>query len=269
MTDCSYEFLTKFFSELLPFTPTADQISMFQSDLSLISPFLMEAALIEVRAGTKGYLLVYRPAEWRPAIFEVYNRKVAEHAQLFPVFHSFETAFRSTVAVTLERHYKHARWWRGVYEAILKGRLPKTVTQVGTVPLTKRSAFLIGKIIEGNDMATVHKFTNGYEFVECCDLSHIGQLIVEHWTAFSPLFGRANPPYTSADFLAKFDRVRNARNDVYHHKSVARMSNVVATAEELLDHLDFSLRFVFENISNAAPVKPSFSIATAPRHRTW
>jgi hypothetical protein len=269
MPDCSYEFLTKFFAEHLPFLPTAGQIADFQSDLARVSPFLMEASLIEVKAGTLGYLLVYRPNEWRPAIFAVYNRKVAEHAQLFPIFHSFETAFRSMTAVTLERHYNHPRWWRGVFEAIRKGQPAKSVTEVSGVPMTKRAAFVISKIIEANDMATVAKFKSGYEFVECCDLGHIGQLIAEHWDAFSPLFKRASPPYTTADFTAKFDRVRNARNDVYHHKSVARMSDVVATAEELLDHFDFCLSFVFQKITGATPTRPSFVVAAETRHRVW
>jgi hypothetical protein len=125
LPDVSFEFLTKFFSEHLPFTPTAGQVADFKSDLALVSPFLMEASLIEVKSGTLGNILVYRPNEWRAAIFKVYYRKVAEHAQLFPVFHSFETAFRSTVALQLEQHYSHKRWWRAVYEAMRKGQAPK------------------------------------------------------------------------------------------------------------------------------------------------
>jgi hypothetical protein len=156
-----------------------------------------------------------------------------------------------------------------VFEAIRKGQPAKSVAQVGGVPMTKRAAFIIGKIIENSDMAAVAKFNNGYEFVECADLSHIGQLIVEHWDVFQDSFKRASPPYTTADFIAKFDRVRNARNDVYHHKSVARMSDVVGTAEELLDHLDFCLSFVFQKVSGATPVRPSFAVPAESRHRTW
>jgi hypothetical protein len=193
MPDCSHEFLKKFFQEHLPFCPTPKQVSDFESDLCLVSPFLMEASLREVRAGTKGYLLVYRPNEWRAAIFEVYNRKVAEHALLFPIFHSFETAFRSSVAVALERHYKHARWWRGIYEELRRGGKPKNIWQVAGVAMSSRAAFLIGKIIESIDGESftrdiVGKLTNGYEFLEHCDLAHIRQLIEEHWAVFGPAF---------------------------------------------------------------------------------
>lgn len=161
----SFEFLTKFFSQHLPFTPTAGQVADFKSDLALVSPFLMEASLIEVKVGTLGNILVYRPNEWRAAIFKVYYRKVAEHAQLFPVFHSFETAFRSTVALRLEQHYSHKRWWRAVYDAIRKGQAPKTITEVGGVKMTTRAAFLIGKIIDSNDMIAIEGFDNGYHFL--------------------------------------------------------------------------------------------------------
>lgn len=269
MPDVSFEFLTKFFSEHLPFTPTAGQVADFKSDLALVSPFLMEASLIEVKAGTLGNILVYRPTEWRAAIFKVYYRKVAEHAQLFPVFHSFETAFRSTVALQLEQHYSHKRWWRAVYEAMRKGQAPKTITEVGGAKMSTRVAFLIGKIIDSNDMTAIEGFDNGYQFLECCSLGQTRQLIEQHWSTFSPLFHRANPPYTLADFTSKFDRVRNARNDVYHHKSLARMSNVVATAEELLDHLNFSLGFVYEKIATISVVEPTFKIPPEPRHRIW
>jgi hypothetical protein len=106
MLDACHRHLTDFFANYLPFTPTSRDIELFETDLRLVSPFIMKAALKEVASGVA---LRYRPiSEWRKAIFKVYNRKVSEDAQLFPVFHSFETAFRSTVAVELEAFYKQS-----------------------------------------------------------------------------------------------------------------------------------------------------------------
>jgi hypothetical protein len=272
MPGISYEILTNLFRDHLPFTPTAGQVALFQSDLGLLSPFLMEAALKEVKAGTKGNILVYRPEEWRPAIFTVYNRKVAEHAQLFPIFHSFETAFRSTVAVTLERHYRHPRWWAGIHAALRAGRDAASIRQIGGTPLTRDAAHVLERIVLAIDdnfsRNIVGLCGNGYEFAECCDLSHIGKLIETHWPVFGPMFVNSSKRLTQADFRAKFARVRDARNDVYHHKSVARMTNVVATAEELLDYLGFSLAFVYRKITESKPSALTFSIPVAPRHRT-
>lgn len=54
MPDTSYEFLVKFFENYLPFTPTPGQVAVFQNDLSLVSPYLMEAALVELKNGSAG-----------------------------------------------------------------------------------------------------------------------------------------------------------------------------------------------------------------------
>jgi hypothetical protein len=107
--------------------------------------------------------------------------------------------------------------------------------------------------------------TNGYEFVERCDLIHIRHLIEEHWMVFGPMF----KPLTSADFCAKFDRVRDARNEVYHHKSLSGMSAVISAAEELLDRLHFSLRFVHGKIVTCKPAALVFNYPIEPRHRPW
>ena len=269
MPDISMEILSRFFQQHLPFCPTPRQVDGFKADLSLVSPFLMEAALMEVRAGTRGYRVIHRPDEWRAAIFSVYNRKVAEHSQLFPIFHSFEIAFRSTVAVALEAHYQHKRWWRAIYNELQRGGRAKNISTIGPVPIGHRAAWRIGQImreIDGVDLSgtSIAGLNNGYEFMDCCDLNHAKQLIEEHWSIFAPRFA----PLTLNDFSAKFDRVREARNKVYHHKSVARRTAVIAAAEELLDHLQFSLRFVYGKINGCRPQAPTFSRAIEPRHRT-
>lgn len=274
MPGTATEFLTRFFVEDLPFTPTARQIDVFLSDLGLVSPYLMAGALKEVRAGIIGSILAYQPNDWRPLIFQIYNRKVAEHAQLFPIFHTFETAFRSTVAVTLEDHYRHARWWRGIYQQVRVGNPATAIGQIGGVAIPKDAAHRIGQIIiaiDGDQFQRniVSGLNNGYQFVECCDLGHIRQLIEEHWRVFAPRFTQPGKKLTLADFKAKFERVREARNDVYHHKAVARLTNVVATAEELLDYLNCSIGFVHHKITASTPTALQFSLPIQPRHNTW
>jgi hypothetical protein len=274
VSETATEFLTRFFVEDLPFTPTARQIDLFHADLSLVSPYLMAASLKEVKEGTLGNVLVYRPDEWRAAIFTVYSRKIAEHAQLFPIFHTFETSFRAMVAVTLEEHYRHPRWWRAIYDQLRTGGDPKAVTQISGVPLKRDAAHLIERIIYAIDgeflqKLQVDRFANGYQLTECCDLIHIRQLIDKHWAVFSPLFTKGRTKLTLQSFAAKFDRVREARNDVYHHKSVARVANVVATAEELLDYMNCSVAFACRKISAASAAKLAFTIPIEARHRVW
>jgi len=275
MPDTSYEFLSDFFEHFLPFTPTAKQVDTFRADLSLVSPSLMKASLIEVRKGAQGKKVQYGCTEWRPAIFQVYNRKVAEHARLYPVFHSFETAFRSTVAVGLETHYDHKRWWRKIYEELRKGHPANTVRQIGAVPVTSHAAQAIGQIINAIDgesfqRGLVGNFNNGFEFVERCDLNDIYKLIDTHWHLFRPKLKSKGRLLSNTDFKAKFHNVREARNNVYHHKSVSEMRKVVEDAEELLDCLNFSLSFVCRKMSEARVPHLKFLISEDNvRHHTW
>jgi hypothetical protein len=273
MADSIYEFLVRFFVNYLPFTPTAVQVDTFRKDLSLVSPYLMEAALIEVKNGTQGRNLS-DSRDWRPAIFRVYNRKVAEHAQLFPIFHSFETAFRSTLAVELESFYGIKKWWQTINEAVRDGGDARSVTRIGNKPIGRDTANALAQLIYSIDGANLSRdhiagCTNGFEFLEHCELSHVARLIEVHWSLFSPKFVRNKNRLSLGHFKNKFRSVREARNDVYHHKSVARTTDVVAHAEDLLDYLGFSLGFVFEKIWDAAPQEPRFSITPTTRHGTW
>ncbi|QRM36043.1 hypothetical protein [Microvirga sp. VF16] len=265
-------FLLEFFQNHLPFTPTAGQVARFEADLAVVSPYIMQASLKEVAVGRA---LVNRPFnDWRQAIFGVYHRKIAEHAQLFPVFHTFETAFRSLVAVELEALYGTPDWWTPIYTALRNGAAANTIAHIRGKPISKDAAHRVGQIIlaiEGDKLqrGVIPTLRNGYEFAERCDLSHIEGLIVEHWSVFAPKFVRGTLRLPQKDFKAKFKRVREARNDVYHHKSVARMTSVVDAAEDLLDYLHLSLDFTVTQIQKANPAPLSFLLPQAPRHGCW
>jgi hypothetical protein len=163
---------------------------------------------------------------------------------------------------------------RGIYEQLRRGDPATAINQIAGVSVSRDAAHRIGQIIIGIDGEQFQRnivggLNNGYQFVECCDLGHIRQLVEEHWQVFSSRFMRPGRRLTLADFKAKFERVREARNDVYHHKSVARLTNVVATAEELLDYLNCSLGFVYHKITATAPSALQFVMPVEDRHNTW
>lgn len=277
MPTASQRVLLDFFQNHLPFTPTARQVDQFERDLALVSPNLMRAALKEAAAGSALQHQTF--AEKRAAIFQVYYRKVAEHAQLFPIFHTFETAFRSTVAVELETHYSTPDWWTPIRQA-LRSAVPgggnplNTVTHIRGRPISRNAAHNISRIIyaiEGERLqrSTLQGVTDGYAFAELCDLAHISDLVTQHWSMFAPRYFSRPKPMTLNDFTAKFRRVREARNDIYHHQSVARMTNVVGAAEELLDRLGCSLEFAYRKITGVNPGPPSFAIPAANQHNLW
>ena len=272
MPTASQRILLDFFQKHLPFTPTPGQIDQFERDLALVSPNLMRAALKEAHAGRAVQQGSF--AQRRAAIFRIYYRKVAEHAQLFPIFHTFETAFRSTVAVELEAHYAKPDWWAPILTALRRGDNARSVAYLRGVKISKDTAHRIGQIIyaiEGDRLSrnVLAGVTDGYEFAELCDLTHIGELVVEHWSLFGPRYFSQGRAITLSDFKAKFKRVREARNDIYHHKSVARMTNVVGAAEELLDRLGCSLDFAYRKITATNLTPPSFAIAAHRQFNLW
>jgi hypothetical protein len=272
MPTASQRVLLDFFQNHLPFTPTAGQVDQFERDLALVSPNLMRAALKEAHAGRAVQQGGF--AERRAAIFRIYYRKVAEHAQLFPIFHTFETAFRSTVAVELETHYGKVDWWTPILVALRRGDQARSVPHIRGIPISKNAAHRIGQIIysiEGESLGknVLAGVTDGYAFAELCDLAHIGELIAEHWSVFTPRYFNQPRVMTLGDFTAKFRKVREARNDIYHHKSVARMSNVVASAEELLDKLGCSLDFAYEKVTAGNVTAPTFTIPRAGQFNLW
>lgn len=263
MPTASQRILLQFFGHHLQFTPTPGQVDRFERDLHLVSPDLMTAALKEaaVNRGLTGRSF----DDQRSAILTVYYRKVAEHAQLFPVFHTFETAFRSTVAVELETHYGRPAWWLPVRAALMRGDAARSVAHIHGVRISKDAAHLIGRIIcsiEGEDFKKpdLAGVTDGYAFAELCTLSQIGDLITRHWSVFSARYFQTGRPMTLSEFIAKFRAVRVARNDIYHHKSVAQMKNIVTSAEELLDRIGCSLSFGYAKITGARVSPPRFQI---------
>jgi hypothetical protein len=152
------------------------------------------------------------------------------------------------------------------------GRDPKTVTDINGTTISKDTARLLGKIITwiiGRDnLSVIDGIPDGYRFLDRTSLSHIPKLVIAHWALFAQSIGRA-PPLTQDDFIGKFNRVMEARNRAYHHRSIKDTRKVVRTTEELLDRLDFSLLFVYSKIAACSVTAPKFALSIEPRHKTY
>jgi hypothetical protein len=260
MPAASHRVLTRLFQQDLNFTPTMADIARFERDLAVVSPSLMRDALIELSQGKSR-----RPAgagQWRDAIYAIYNRKVAEHAQLFPVFHCFETAFRSRVAVTLEEHYRTAQWWAPAAGAIAGSANMNTVTRIGVihpVMADRRRAIHLMTADMIQWKLDVMTFADGYELLEHSTLKQVKRLLSSHWPLFRHFFVNANgQPIMQAVVEGKFERVNSARNSVYHHLSFSGMTDVYTTADELLACIGFRLPPVHRAIESATCAAPPY-----------
>ena len=248
MPAASYRVLHELFEHHLHFTPTQADIAKFEADLAVVSPSLMKASLMELAVGRSR--MPVGTGEWRAAIYAVYNRKVAEHAQLFPAFHCFETAFRSTVAVTLEDHYKIARWWGPLSVEYRGGPAASPIGVRQAVSSDRlRALRLLVKDLTDLRRLDVMSFPDGYALLELSTLGQIRRLVEAHWALFRDRFRIKGQPMAPKVFLEKFDLIENARNKVYHHQSFGGMGEVYETARELLGCIGFPLPSVHKRIA--------------------
>jgi hypothetical protein len=260
MPSASQRVLRDLFTNHLHFTPTARDIETFEADLAVVSPSLMKASLKEI-----GAVRGPKPAgagQWRDALYVVYNRKVAEHAQLFPVFHCFETAFRSTLAIEMEGHYKIAQWWMPVENIQRKGGDLGTLSRIGIVdPASARAIKSIGYLLQDlrSRKIDVTQFQDGYALLEHSTLGHVKGFVSEHWSIFTTKFVKNGQPLSRDHFADKFDRIILARNAVYHHQSFSGMTDVYKTASELLAYIGFPLPLIHQKIAQARCAPPSYA----------
>jgi hypothetical protein len=213
----------------------------------------MKAALVELSQG-KSKLPIGTGA-WRDAIYRVYNRKVAEQAQMFPVFHCFETAFRSRIAVSLEEHYKSPQWWGVFAERIASGGDGKDVTRVGViedVPNTRLRSIRLMVSDMMDKSIDVSSYQDGYGLLENSTMGQIHRLLFREYFKIGLLYIKKD------DILDKFEIVRSARNSVYHHQSFSGMRAATETAAELLDYIGFSLPKVHKLIATSTCAQPHY-----------
>lgn len=270
-----HRYLKEIFTNHLHFTPTPGLIASFERDLACANPSLMKASLLEVKDA--GKLKGVRDAEVRGVIFSVYNRKLAEQSRMFPVFHAFETAFRSILAIQLEALYGAPDWWRPIEHKLRRGERLSPLTRIDGKPMSQDALATLGHLLRSEldrpDGATkLVSLTDGYGLMAVANLQHVQKLFVQHWGPLLSVF-RANragsPPMTKQVFDDQFSKIREARNDVYHHNSTRDLGRVTEIVEDLLDRLDINLSFTMTQVSAAKPRPITFRMPREARHHIY
>jgi hypothetical protein len=119
------------------------------------------------------------------------------------MFHCFETAFRSTVAVTLEDHYKIPRWWEPSKTQHRGGPAASKVGVVQDVSKPRlRSILLLVEALTEKAKLDVMAFQDGYELLENSTLGQIRRLLDAHWVLFKDRFIIKSPFAIHLDQLA-------------------------------------------------------------------
>ena len=199
-----------------------------------------------------------------------YHRKLAEQASLYPVFHILESAYRAKLGFWLENHYGVDRWWEPILAEL---RHDRDLTEVNGVAVTHsalRALQNLIKNVEGDryDRGVLAQ-ADGHGVLARAKMSDIEELIFEHWPNFKKeLRGQFSngSPVEQATFKAKLKRVRDARNEAYHHREVGRRAEIVALAEELLDLIDVHLGSVVDHAAQLAPKVQASGVRVDARH---
>ncbi len=245
------------FNTRLGRVPMRMESELFAADLARTSHELLEPALKEMAAKAAISPL---GRDLRDQALAVFHRKLAEQSRLFPLLFIFETAFRAYVAARLETIYSTDDWWKPIEAEILAQRDPMALSTLNGVRAPRPMLRTVEHILREAATAGRHTFSTGYDVVAAGTMAHVGRLIGQHWTemasAFNPVHkSRPQGRMTSFEFRQHFTLVREARNDLYHHRVVSRQKRVMEVIEELISMLDLDVGEVYADIV-AAPLGP-------------
>ncbi|MBB3810578.1 hypothetical protein [Pseudochelatococcus contaminans] len=260
--------LTALFAYGLGVQPTRAQIELFEADLSRSSLELIYDSLREIRgSGIRGQTGL----DLRSVVFAVYARKLAEISRLFPIFFVFESSFRAFVAGRLAAIYGADDWWRPIDRAVRNSSDPLLLRTLNGQPVARSTLRTVSRVLCSVRDAGAPSPNTGYDVISSGTMATVGSLIEQHWGDMIDSFhsGHMYRPHgrlTKTEFGELFKRVRLARNEAYHHRSVPAQARVVEIAEELLDFLDVHLEHSCRNV-NAARLTPlRFKVQKEPRH---
>ncbi|NKM42075.1 hypothetical protein GFL68_28200 [Rhizobium laguerreae] len=183
----------------------------------------------------------------------------------------FETAYRSYSVARLESIYRTDEWWRPVEIALASGNDLRQINKINGSTVSRATVKTIEHILTGPGSGGLRRVGSGYELLASGTMAHVGQMIEQHWchmiSALNPKHKhRPQGRMTSQEFMGLFNRVRNARNDLFHHRLVSGQDRLIEIVEELLDLLDIHLGDTYGKIaaSNVTPL--AFKIPVEMRH---
>jgi hypothetical protein len=258
--------------------PSQNQIDAIEKFLPGANLQLLRHSLKELRA------VAQRPApnDLCGLLHRVYHRKLAEQAALHPVFHVFESAFRTWLSLWMESHYGLTKWWDTVLQDVQASLAPGALTR--TQPLlvingrstTSETARVLRNLIrnvegDGLNQNALIKCSDGHDVFSLAKMSDIEEMIFHHWPDLKSGLPKTLPdgaPLDHSVFKDMFRRVRLARNLAYHHKEISDRKVIFDLAERLLDLIDVHLGDALESVANSVVKNHPFSIQCAVHHRS-
>lgn len=176
-------------------------------------------------------------------LMRVYNKLIREHQIMFLLLNIFETALRSKAAIIISDHFSSHQddWWKNIT------LLDKNMLD----PINKA----VQQLHKSNiDLSTV----NTFDLFDTLTLGQLENIYKNNWGILQSLFeekayrSHTLPRITRQIFTDKTGFLRNARNDVAHHKPIdysrRGKRDLIEDMELILRHLNFNLEDAINGI---------------------
>lgn len=191
-------------------------------------------------------------------IMRIYNKKRKRHLASFLLLHCFENALRSTLAVEIANLYNHNAddWF--LKEKGRNAKENQLLRQVAAIA-TKRKL-------------TISNINSTFDIFDFFSLGDLQRIMEHHWNEIASLFtseksykNQSLPQYkTRQHLIAKIDKIRRARNEIFHNKPTQiRFQNDV---ENLLLRLGYNLRDAIDigEICNVISLQYNYDSESTP-----
>lgn len=178
-------------------------------------------------------------------LMNLYNQRVREHQVMYLLMHIIETTLRSKASSVISKKFSTNNqddWWHDI-RAIDK-------KLVEPVMLGLKSSHKLN--ISPGDM-------NTFNFFDSMTFNQLLNIYGDFWSDFrnnfqsKPYKTHTLPALSKQQFEAKLRHIRNARNDIAHHKPInhssgRRRQDLIHDIELILCHLGFDLDEAINNI---------------------
>lgn len=217
-----------------------------KNSISVLNFAYLEKASIQLKHSLSNPNFIASPSKHK-VLFSIYNKLIKEHQIMFLLFNIFENALRSKAAILITENFSPMNsddWWKDIstLDKDLLAPVQSAITQL------HKNGVLISTIDTFDIFDT---FTFG-------QLEHIYN---NYWGILKNIFNPTTfnnhnlPNLTQNQFKDKISKIRNARNDIAHHKPIYYTGNtnkrsLINDVELLLSYMKFNLKDALINIDS-------------------
>ncbi|MGJ0493298.1 hypothetical protein [Aliarcobacter cryaerophilus] len=193
------------------------------------------------------------PISKHKALFSIYNKLIKEHQIMFLLFNIFENSLRSKAAISITEHFSSNNsddWWKDIsmLDKNLLAPVQSAITQLHK---------------NGISIPTIDTF----DIFDTFTFGQLEHIYNNYWSILKNIFnsttfnGNTFPNLTQIQFKDKISKIRNARNDISHHKPINYTGNttrrsLIRDVELLMNYMKFNLKDALNNIDNQQDIIP-------------